>query len=185
MDFYDEAQDALAPYRPSGRTLGGDRPLAPAFTGNPVELRPAYVPKTVVQLPAEQLQLAVPSIKAHQRLKWDHEGEDAEALEVRNFADRASEQTCYGSSIASRCLTHSVLFLRTVGSLPDQFPRQSPMARLPTFGDCGCNICPCFFSHIMRRQHAECLLSERQAVSLVDPLHLRITDDVLLASCRS
>lgn len=95
MDFYDEDQDGpatLAPYRPSGRTLGGDRPLAPAFTGDPVELRPAYVPKTAVQLPAEQLQLAVPSIKAHQRLKWDYEGEDAEALEVRNFADRASEQ---------------------------------------------------------------------------------------------
>lgn len=94
MDFFDDSEDSnvrLAPYRPSGRTLGGDRPIAPPFTGQPVELRPAYTSRTIVQLPSEQLQLAVPAVKAHQSFKWDNDGEDAEVLEYRNFADRASE----------------------------------------------------------------------------------------------
>lgn len=93
MDFFETEEDArasIAPYRPSGRTLGGDRPVAPPYTGNTVELRPAYVPKTVTQIPSEQVQLAVPAIKAHKVLKWDHDGEDAEVFEWRNFVDRTS-----------------------------------------------------------------------------------------------
>jgi hypothetical protein len=82
----------MAPYRPSGRTLGGDRPVAPPYTGNAVELRPAYAPKTITQIPSEEVQLAVPAIKAHQVLKWDQDGDEAEVLEWRNFADRTSEQ---------------------------------------------------------------------------------------------
>lgn len=93
MDFYEGEDDtsSLAPYRPSGRTLGGNRPAGPPYTGNTVELRPAYVPKTVTQIPAEQMQLAIPAIKAHQILKWDQEGEDAEIFEWRNFEDRTSK----------------------------------------------------------------------------------------------
>lgn len=117
MDFFDEEENArasLAPYRPSGRTLGGDRPVAPPYTGNAVELRPAYAPRTVTQLPSEQVQLAVPAIKAHQVLKWDHDGDDAEVLECRNFADRTSEYRVMIFKI--RLLSPSHL-IRTVGSL--------------------------------------------------------------------
>lgn len=99
---------ALAVDRPAGRTLGGDRPVLPPYEGEVVQLRPAYVPKTIVDLPSEKLQLAVPPVKTLITLKWDAETSvatsntngssntltedgDAERLEARNFADLSSE----------------------------------------------------------------------------------------------
>ena len=84
--------DNLRPQRPPGRTLGGDRiPTMPAYNGELVELRPAYLPKTNVSVPQEAMELAVPAVKAHMLLKWDQEDNEAETLEYRNYADPASE----------------------------------------------------------------------------------------------
>ena len=84
---------SLAPHRPPGRTLGGDRPLQQppsTYDGDVVELRPAYLPKTITYIPSEALELAVPNLKAFQSLKWDNEDEDAERLECRNFTSSSS-----------------------------------------------------------------------------------------------
>lgn len=94
--------------RPAGRTLGGDRPVLPPYEGEVVQLRPAYVPKTSIEIPSERMQLAVPSIKTLITLKWDAESAtpngnangssnniadegDAERLEARNFEDAGRE----------------------------------------------------------------------------------------------
>lgn len=86
---------SLTTSRPSGRTLGGDRAIdLEPYDGEIVELRPAYIPKTrLIEVPREDLTLAVPSIKAKVAVKWDYESEDPEVLEYRNWADpaRASE----------------------------------------------------------------------------------------------
>lgn len=74
-------------HRPPGRTLGGDRSIAPPYTGEVVEVCPAYIPTTITHVPSEQLQLAVPAVKAFASHKWDRESDEAEVLEIRNFAE--------------------------------------------------------------------------------------------------
>ena len=96
MDLDGDEQDrndmeplVLAPQRPPGRTLGGDRQMQP-YEGDLVELRPPYVPKTVVHIPSEAMELAVPAVKAFACLKWDADDQDAEKLEIRNYASSLS-----------------------------------------------------------------------------------------------
>jgi hypothetical protein len=93
MDYHegDDGPSTISVHRPPGRTLGGDRPVAQPYTGEIVELRPAYLPKTIVQVPSEQVQLAVPPIQTYKSFKWDLEGEEAELLAWRNFVDRTRE----------------------------------------------------------------------------------------------
>lgn len=83
------ASRSLAPNRPPGRYLGGDQAW-PAFTGEPVILRPAYIPKTIIELSREALELAVPAVHACLTLRWDSQDEAAERLEIRNHADPSS-----------------------------------------------------------------------------------------------
>jgi protein HIRA/HIR1 len=85
LDYDDDHEPAnLAPHRPPGRSLGGDRQFA-SYDGEPVEIMPAYIPETIVHVPQESLKLAVPATKAFQSLKWDKEDEEADKLEVRNY----------------------------------------------------------------------------------------------------
>ncbi|KAL7009530.1 HIR complex subunit [Cystobasidiomycetes sp. EMM_F5] len=91
MDYADENEPlpGLGPYRPSGRTLGGDRNIEP-YTGEVVELQPAYIPKTRINTINENLALAVPAVMAYQSKKWDAATDEAEKLEYRNYASHTS-----------------------------------------------------------------------------------------------
>ena len=164
MDYPEENEPlpSLAAIRPAGRTLGGDRPVE-AYTGELVDMQPAYVPVTRVTVPAVEMALAVPAVKTFHNTVWDVDSDTAESLEYRNFTEATSKSAC------RRCASVAQSVCRAIGDRMPRCCRQSAMARLLIRPHRRVMFHADICEYSLHRSISTCVLSNWKTVSLRCP----------------